>query len=89
MYSTPPTAQTTGAIESLFWRDVHQADINGATVAIFLISISDWRYWLFADFSKSPNFGHFELIFWGSRRKFENRHGGAIYIHPMYPLPKN
>ena len=31
----PPTAQTTGAIESIFWLEVHQADINGATVAIF------------------------------------------------------
>ena len=27
MYSTPPTAQTTGAIESIFWLEVHQADI--------------------------------------------------------------
>ena len=35
MYSTPPTAKTTGAIESIFWLEVHQADINGATVAIF------------------------------------------------------
>ena len=35
IYSTPPTAQTTGAIESIFWLEVHQADINGATVAIF------------------------------------------------------
>ena len=35
MYSTPPTAQTTGAIESIFWLKVHRADINGATVAIF------------------------------------------------------
>ena len=34
MYSTPPTAQTTGAIESIFWLEVHQADTNGATVAI-------------------------------------------------------
>ena len=31
----PPTAQTTGAIESIFWLEVHEADINGATVAIF------------------------------------------------------
>jgi len=31
----PPTAQTTGAIESIFWLEVHQADINGATMAIF------------------------------------------------------
>ena len=30
----PPTAQTTGAIESIFWLEVHQADTNGATVAI-------------------------------------------------------
>ena len=35
IYSTPPTAQTTGAIESIFWLEVHQADINGATLAIF------------------------------------------------------
>ena len=35
IYSTPPTAQTTSAIESIFWLEVHQADINGATVAIF------------------------------------------------------
>ena len=34
MYSTPPTAQTTGAIESIFWLEVHQADTNGATAAI-------------------------------------------------------
>ena len=31
MYSTPTTAQTTGAIESIFWLEVHQVDINGAT----------------------------------------------------------
>ena len=31
----PPVAQTAGAIESIFWLEVHQADINGATVAIF------------------------------------------------------
>ena len=31
----PFTAQTPGAIKSIFWREVHQADINGATVAIF------------------------------------------------------
>ena len=30
----PPTAQTTGAIEFIFWLEVHQADTNGATVAI-------------------------------------------------------
>ena len=34
MHSTSPTAQTTGAIESIFWLEVHQADINGATTAI-------------------------------------------------------
>ena len=31
----PLTAQTTSAIESIFWLEVHQADINGATLAIF------------------------------------------------------
>ena len=29
----PPTAQTTSAIESIFWLEVHQANINGATTA--------------------------------------------------------
>ena len=27
--------------------------------------------------------------FWGSKRKFKNRHGGATYIPPKYSQPKN
>ncbi len=34
-YSTPPTAQTTGAIESIFWLEVHNVNMNGATTAFF------------------------------------------------------
>ena len=34
MYSTLPTAQTTVAIESIFCLEGHQADINGAIMAI-------------------------------------------------------
>ncbi len=87
MYNTPPTAQTTGAIGSIFWLEVHQVDINGTTMAIF--EFPSQRYWPFVDFSKSADFGLLELILLGSRRKFKNRHSGAIYIHPMYPQPKN
>ena len=55
----------------------------------FWISISNRKYWLFFDFPKSANFSHLKLIFSGLRGKFENRHGGAIYIHLMYSQPKN
>ena len=41
------------------------------------------------DFPKSANFSHLKLIFSGLRRNFENRHGGATYIHLMYSQPKN
>ena len=34
MHSTPPTAQTIGAIELIIWLEVHQAAINGAITAI-------------------------------------------------------
>jgi len=30
----PPTAQTMSAIESIFWLEVHQVNINGATTKI-------------------------------------------------------
>ena len=79
MYSIPPP--TTGAIESIFWLEVHQADINGATTAT-----SEFP-------SQSDDIDHFFISakvliqaswssFLGFRRKFKNRHLYSPYVFP-------
>ena len=54
----------------------------------FSISISDWRYWPFADFSKRADFGHLGLVLRGYRRKFKIARVASFIFILCIPSPK-
>ena len=85
----PPTAQTTGAIESIFWLEVHQADINGATVAIFEFpsQTGDIDYLLIS--AKVLILAIWSSFFGVLEGNSKITTVAPFTIHPMYLQPKN